>query len=87
MPWKECQVEDERLRRRIALNRVGCNRSLYGARRSSMSIFGRWRSLLSAVIDVLAKHDCHAVDIAYTKFSNSIRLICRLHCNHRTAID
>ena len=31
------------------------------------------------VIDVLAKHDSHAIDIAYTKFSNSIRLICRLH--------
>jgi PadR family transcriptional regulator PadR len=39
------------------------------------------------VIDVLAKHDCHAVDIAYTKFSNSIRLICRLHFNYRTATD
>jgi hypothetical protein len=39
------------------------------------------------VIDVLAKHDCHGVDIAYTKFSNSIRLICRLHYNDRTAAD
>src|SRR5205823_9888252 len=32
----------------------------------------------AAVIDVLPKHDCHAVDIAYAKFSNSIRLIGRL---------
>src|SRR5882672_2590421 len=40
-----------------------------------------------AVIDVLAEHDGHAVDIAHRKLSNAIRLIRRRHSHDRTATD
>jgi len=65
----------------------GAPRADAAARRwlASREMFRRWRSLPLAVIDVLAKHDCHPIDISYTKFSNSIRLIGWLQCNHRTA--
>src|SRR5437868_6251060 len=43
--------------------------------------------LVIITINILAKHDSYAVDIAYTKFSNSIRLIGRLPFNYRTATD
>src|SRR5207248_545927 len=41
----------------------------------------------SVVIDVLAKHDGHAVDIPHTEFTNPVRLIRRPRVDERTTAD